>query len=462
VIFLDIDGPLVPGRAYKSSTDECDLNGNRPFDSMAVTMINRLIERSRAKVVISSAWSPIGKVRMQSLLKEQGLEFRFHQDWTSFNREGNRRETIERWLARHPEIKKYVAIDDNPVIAPLEGAVLVNFEDGFLLRDYRHACDILGVSDNFNIKPPPPPLNLGSGSDYRDLVDFSGPDFFSGLKKKMKEAGLEGLKINVEDDKLLDNVRQNIRRQLPQVRPHQINSAETVVVGGGWSLDETFEDLRKCVWKGANVVACNGAGNWLVERNIKPHAIVILDARPSNVKFVEQNIEGCKYFLASQCDPSLFEACKDRDTYIWHCGSGEGEEGKILDEYYVGAWNVVPGTCCVGFRAVCMLRMLGFMYFHIFGVDSCYKETGEHHAYAQPENDGEDTIRIQVAGKDFTVSAWQYSQAIDFAALVKCQGHQFFLDVHGNGLIAHMIRNSADIDQAMIDAGKEAKMIAAE
>ncbi len=38
----------------------------------------------------------------------------------------------------------------------------------------------------------------------------------------------------------------------------------------------------------------------------------------------------------------------------------------------------------------------------------------------------------------------------------------FFLDVHGDGLIAHMIKNGSMIDQSMIDAGKEIKMVAAE
>ncbi len=405
---------------------ERELSGNRPFDPMAIIMVNRLIERSKARVVISSAWSPIGKDRLHGILKEKGLVFRFHEDWSSFNREGSRKETIERWLARHPEVKKYAIIDDNPIISSLKGAVLVDFEDGFLLRDYRHACDVLGVPDGFGIKPPPAPINRGDGSDYRN-GGIAGNDFFAGLEKMMKDAGLGELKLNTDDDRILDNVRENIRRQHPQVRPHGLSNKETVIVGGGWSLDDTFDDLKKLVWKGANIVACNGAGNWLMERNIRPHAIAVLDARPSNVKFVEQDIPGCKYFLASQCDPSLFEACKDRDTYIWHClSTNSEEERKILDEYYVGNWNAVPGTCCVGFRSVCLLRMLGFIYFHIFGVDSCYGKTGEHHAYAQPENDEEETIPIRVAGKDFVVSAWQYSHAIDFAVLTRCHGHQFF------------------------------------
>ncbi len=446
------------------SPPEKEFNGKRPFDPMAITMINRVIKRSKAKVVISSAWSPIGKERIHGILKEQGLVFKFHADWSSFHREGNRRETIERWLARHPEVKKYAAIDDNPVIAPMEGAVLVDFEDGFLLRDYRRACDVLDVADDFGIKPPPAPISKGDGSDYSDdeIAAPMKPDFYAGLEKMMKDAGLTEIKLNTDDDQILANVQENIRRQHPQAKPHGVSSNETIIVGGGWSLNDTFDDLKKLVWKGANIVACNGAGNWLMERNIKPHAIVVLDARPINVSFVEQDIPGCKYFLASQCDPSLFEACEDRDTYIWHCLSGGKEEEKILDEYYVGNWNIVPGTCCVGFRTVCLMRMLGFIYYHIFGVDSCYKETGEHHAYAQSQNEGEETIRIRVAGKNFTVSAWQYSQAIDFAGLVRSQGHQFFLDVHGDGLIAHMIRNGSEIDQTMIDAGKEIKMVAAE
>ena len=125
-------------------------------------------------------------------------------------------------------------------------------------------------------------------------------------------------RVNTTDEVLLAQISANIRRGLPQARPYQPNNFTAVLVAGGPSLKMTEKDLVKAAWSGGKVIAVNGAYQWCIDRNIKPSAMVMMDAREFNSRFVETPVEGCHYLLASQCHPRAFELCEGRQTTIWH------------------------------------------------------------------------------------------------------------------------------------------------
>jgi hypothetical protein len=99
-------------------------------------------------------------------------------------------------------------------------------------------------------------------------------------------------------------------------------------------------------------------------------------------------------------------------------------------------------------RAIPLLRMLGFKRFHLYGFDSCL--TDEHHAYAQPENDSEHVVSATVGGRVFRCHVWMLSQAQEFIDLVKFMGDEIDLQVHGDGLISHIIETGAAIDDSTL------------
>lgn len=270
---------------------------------------------------------------------------------------------------------------------------------------------------------------------------------------------------NVDNATLLAQISQNIRRGLPQLQPHPVNENTALLVCGGPSLAQTERDLVEEVWRGRKIVTVNGAYKWCVERNLKPSAAIMLDARKFNARFFETSVPGCKYLLASQCHPDAFDLLRDREVLIWHAiGSGSDDELKLLDEYYfqknMDDWPpervrphrhhypVTIGTT-VGIRAISLLRMLGFQRIDIFGLDSCWSGD-RHHGYAQSENDDDQHINIVLRADahtecTFVCSPWHVKQAEDFKALLKERGDSFYLSVRGDGLIATMMRVGSDI-----------------
>lgn len=267
---------------------------------------------------------------------------------------------------------------------------------------------------------------------------------------RVKEIVFKG-GVNTPDDVLLDQVAGNIRLGLPQAQPYQPNDQTAILVCGGPSLAMTEKELVAAYWKGGKIVAVNGAYQWCIDRNIKPSAFVMLDAREFNARFLETPVEGCHYLLASQCHPKAFEHCRDRKVTIWHGMSvGEAEE-TLLNEFYFKRYHPVTLGTTVAMRAISLMRMLGFIRMEIFGLDSCWIGD-EHHAYRQDENGNERKMSVWLRPQDrddkaqrFICSPWHAKQADDFLQLVRDRGQMFELNVHGPGLIATMMRTGAEI-----------------
>jgi hypothetical protein len=120
--------------------------------------------------------------------------------------------------------------------------------------------------------------------------------------------------INTSDERLLANIAHSIRLGYPQIRPQGAQMERVCLVGGGPSLDDTFKELRDLYFAGAKVVTVNGSYQWCIDRNIRPSAHIVLDARPENARFVQPAIPQCKYLIASQCAPETWAALEGRKT----------------------------------------------------------------------------------------------------------------------------------------------------
>jgi hypothetical protein len=199
------------------------------------------------------------------------------------------------------------------------------------------------------------------------------------------------------------------------------------------------------------LVTLNGAYNWALANGLTPSATVVVDGRAFNSRFVYPVIPECKYFIASQVDPSVLEGLPKDRTYLWHTNVNVIKD--ILDARYENWWNT-PGGSTVFLRSIPLLRMLGFKRFHIFGVDSCMIETPDksgliHHAYAQPENDDSVEIPVTCGNRVFKCMPWMVAQAQEFMDLIKFLGDEMELEVYGDGLLAHILKTGAHVDTIM-------------
>lgn len=253
-------------------------------------------------------------------------------------------------------------------------------------------------------------------------------------------------RMNTEHDQILKNIASSVRRGHPQMRTGPTNADRICLVGSGPSLRETEDELRELLWNGAVLVTLNGAYHWCRNRNMKPQTQIVMDARPSNARFVTPETPKCNYVLASQCDPAVWDAVDGYPhVWIWHpVVKAEGPSADLLDAYYAGNWVGIGGGTSVATRAIHLLRTAGYVRFDLFGIDCCWQDE-VHHAMDQPENAHElaSTVQMSIRGSaeqtPFKVSAWHVKQFEDFLTIMKVNGQHFQLAVHGSGLLAHAL-----------------------
>lgn len=146
VIFLNIDGPMIPGRMFftpDASFDEC-WNMHR-YDPIAVDMINTLCIKHGAVVVMSSTHNgPNAKEKLafngiDSFPKNAPVCTDFLQ---SPHVALGKKNAIDKWLAEHgKDVEAYVVIDDEGVDDP--NLVKVEFDGGISLNNFFEADALL-------------------------------------------------------------------------------------------------------------------------------------------------------------------------------------------------------------------------------------------------------------------------------------------------------------------------------
>ena len=248
--------------------------------------------------------------------------------------------------------------------------------------------------------------------------------------------------LNTEEKQIRENVKINVSQGWTQVSPHVTNDIECMILGGGPTMAQFEDEINKNRADGVRLLTLNGAYNWAVRHDMYPSAQIVVDARPFNARFVQPVVEGCRYLLASQCDPSMFEGLPKDRTFIWHTTTEIIRD--VLDEQYE-QWWAVPGGSTVLLRTIPLMRMLGYRKFILYGCDSCL--IGEaHHAYEQIENNSELIVPVIVnpGGRVFRCHPWMAAQATEMIDLIKYLGDEVELDIKGDGLLSHIINVGAE------------------
>jgi len=220
---------------------------------------------------------------------------------------------------------------------------------------------------------------------------------------------------------------------------------EAMILCGGPSLSQFEDDIRAKREAGMPIITMNGTYNWCLERGLKPSAQIVVDGREFNKRFVSPQVDSCRYLIASQCNPAVLDGLPKDRTLLWHSGIDKEVE-KLLDEEYPNGWFPIPGGSTVMLRTIPLLRVLGWKKFHVYGFDSCLSE-GKHHSYVQTENDNDLPIGACVGDRTFQCHGWMVAQAQEFIDLVTFLGDEVELEVYGDGMIAHILKTGAELEE---------------
>lgn len=159
ILFLDIDGPMLPLRAY--AIRPAGSLRLHVFDPLAVALVNGLLTESGAKLVISSTWRLHGREKFEREMADNGLRpADLHDDWRTPQFD-HREDEIQDWLARHPT-DAFAVLDDEDV--KIDNLVRVTFEDGIQWAHFTALCRLLGCDPHKALRANGGIVLLGSAA----------------------------------------------------------------------------------------------------------------------------------------------------------------------------------------------------------------------------------------------------------------------------------------------------------
>lgn len=214
------------------------------------------------------------------------------------------------------------------------------------------------------------------------------------------------------------------------------------IVGSGPSLKDNWQRLKKF---DGDILACNAANQFLLERGIIPKYVMIFDADILAEEFVTTPHKDVTYLLASRCHPNLFDRLAGCRVVVWHA-KGDLNIAAILAKH-----NRLEPMCGGGgasvTRAMFLVQPMGYRELHLFGADSSYVK-GNGHTHIRKSTTEEKHLKIFCNGREFDTTPWMASQAEDFKVLVpSLQRLGLKIAVHGDGLIPHLARAmNLDVD----------------
>lgn len=259
--------------------------------------------------------------------------------------------------------------------------------------------------------------------------------------------------VNTDNETIISNMAENAKLGLRQVIPHEAQDTTVMLLAGGPSLNDYTDEIIKNREDGMKLITTNGTYNWALEKGLTPSLQLMIDAREFNKRFLSPVVDDCQYVLASQCHPNAFKGLPPDRTLIWQVSLSDELLPHIKEHYgeMYEDWYPCPGGSTATLRALCLLRMLGFHRIIVYGLDSCYLEDKNHHAYDQPENDNDKVMDITIGGgtkheKVFRCAPWMAYQLKDFEGMSKRVLSDCQLQVKGDGAISYMIQANADSD----------------
>lgn len=237
-------------------------------------------------------------------------------------------------------------------------------------------------------------------------------------------------KMAAEPEEIRQNMRSSRERGLPEVRLCKPHFVTLSIVGGGPSIAQTYRDIPE----GSYIGCVNKAHDWLIERGVIPHACCLLDPLAVLADQVTPR-KDVKYFVASCCNPAVFDKLKGYHVELWHASTLSDEASVLGDSDYV----LVGGGCTAALRWINLGYLFGFRRFDMFGMDSSYVGK-RHHVYEHKQDDEIRTIEVD----GYTTHIWMVEQVYHFFDLIERMKDDDYarceFKVYGDGLLQHCVQ----------------------
>lgn len=155
ILFLDIDGVLNSVKFFNTLPHGfTTTRSDEILDPEAIERVNKIINETGAKIVVSSSWRiGLSLVELQILLKDHGITGDIIGMTPSLSFKGRRRgHEIQAWLNNHLEVIDFIILDDDSDMVHLMPALVkTSYQEGLLDVHVELAIKMLNEGYQLNV-----------------------------------------------------------------------------------------------------------------------------------------------------------------------------------------------------------------------------------------------------------------------------------------------------------------------
>lgn len=269
--------------------------------------------------------------------------------------------------------------------------------------------------------------------------------------------GVQGVKAMgaVESTERWTNVAWSIPRYGKRIQLAPKHSRRAILCCYGPSITEQVDSIKERTAQGnCDVVSVSGAHDFLIANGIIPTYHVECDPRPHKAINLEKSHPGVQYLIASVCHPAYFERLGDADVRLWHIASMDHTQ-RLVDELKESSDHIISGGGSVGLRSLPLLYVMGYREYHIFGMDSSFRDEGEKQWAGKHAGKRQDVVDCQCGDRVFKTSPILMTYATHFFEHIQKTGDASYA-VYGDGLLRSMCAMFAGLPQCSDLAAKAA------
>jgi len=179
----------------------------------------------------------------------------------------------------------------------------------------------------------------------------------------------------IPDEKVLENISETAKIDLPIFKKCEPRSGAMVFVAGGPTLLNYLDEISARKKAGEYIITSNHTHDFMIEKGIIPDACLIMDPKERVKDYVKKPHKDCTYYCATVVVPQVMENLKGFNVVKVLVAYGiENKDIDLQHRLYpnVPAKSYLIGGTMTPLRAMPFATMHGFSKIEYYGFDSCY------------------------------------------------------------------------------------------
>ena len=179
----------------------------------------------------------------------------------------------------------------------------------------------------------------------------------------------------------------------------ELTDKHAIIIGGGPSVEFHVEQLEQLKVNGAAVITIERMLPWCLLHGIVPEYVAVMDASDDVIAAFHTLPTMCRYLVATQCQPAVFDALKGLEVSIFSTPQRGIDINAMREKHDLPMATQVNSGGSVTLCAMSLAMTLGARSLHVFGFD-CHVTQGTYAKGIAGVGEQPDTFEVSARGDE--------------------------------------------------------------